>query len=458
VLVFSVFGLAGIATLLADKNTELAATSRALGAKNRELLAKNQELDQQRQRAAEREELAIDVLKKYHDTVTTSAELRFNSKLDALRKARLKEPLELFRRLRDQLQAGRGTRPETLAKLAEASFDSYHESLAIWERLARDHPADTRYQRGLANSLNDIGSVHWETGHRAEALESFRQALAIRERLAHDHPDVTDCQSDLALSLEDIGIVLWETGRKAEALESARRAVAIFERLARDNPTVARYQDKVAGIHCNIGTVLWGMGHKAEGLESVRRAVAIRERLTRDHPDVTDYQGWLGSTWNNLAEVEMEQGRWLEARQSLERAIESQRRALSSAPHNPLYRWWLTVHLAHLVKVHRALSQPTEAVRTARECAAALVQENHAALYQVARALALSVPLVQENQKPALAAEAVQMLNAAVNAGWSDAEHTSRDPDLVPLHDRDDFRRLVAELFDRGFPADPFAR
>jgi hypothetical protein len=49
-------------------------------------------------------------------------------------------------------------------------------------------------------------------------------------------------------------------------------------------------------------------------------------------------------------------------------------------------------------------------------------------------------------------------LREAVRAGWNDAQHTSRDPDLAPLRDRDDFRRLVAELFDRGFPADPFAR
>ena len=31
------------------------------------------------------------------------------------------------------------------------------------------------------------------------------------------------------------------------------------------------------------------------------------------------------------------------------------------------------------------------------------------------------------------------------------------DPDLLPLRDRADFRRLVADLFDRGFPAVPFA-
>jgi hypothetical protein len=34
-------------------------------------------------------------------------------------------------------------------------------------------------------------------------------------------------------------------------------------------------------------------------------------------------------------------------------------------------------------------------------------------------------------------------------------QETSRDPDVMALRDRDDFRRHVAGLFDRIFPADP---
>ena len=57
-----------------------------------------------------------------------------------------------------------------------------------------------------------------------------------------------------------------------------------------------------------------------------------------------------------------------------------------------------------------------------------------------------------------MAAEAVQTLERAIDAGWNNAGKTNRDPDLAPLHDRDDFRRLLAKLCDRGFPADPFAQ
>jgi hypothetical protein len=35
---------------------------------------------------------------------------------------------------------------------------------------------------------------------------------------------------------------------------------------------------------------------------------------------------------------------------------------------------------------------------------------------------------------------------------------TNSDADLAPLREREDFCRLLADLFDSGFPADPFAR
>ena len=52
-------------------------------------------------------------------------------------------------------------------------------------------------------------------------------------------------------------------------------------------------------------------------------------------------------------------------------------------------------------------------------------------------------------------------LAKAVAAGYNTPQrlaHMTRDSDLDALRDRADFRRLLAELFDRGFPKDPFAR
>ena len=664
VLVLSAAGLAGFTMVVAGKNAELAKRSRALDIKNTELVSKNQEVDRQWQRAEAREGLAIDAVRKFHDAVRANGELKNRPELDALRKALLKEPMEFFRTLRDQLQADRDTRPEAMAKLAQASFDlaettadigsipdairSHSEALAVRERLASDNPSVAKYQSDLAASYNNLGNLLVNTGrpaeaieslrrameiaeqfardsptvsrfqsdlakvhnnigfvlnltghpaealksferalkflerlakhnptvteyqrelalghnnvallladtsHPAEALESHRRALEIRERLARDNPSFSQYQSDLATSCRNIGLLLRDTGYPAEALKSFRQALAICGQLARDNPTVTAYQDDLAqshhyigllmgdtghpaealesyqraleiqehlardnpavtwlqkGLavrHYNVGAMLRDTGHSAEALESCRRAVVIQDRLVRDNPDNTrlqsdlalshnnigellrdighpaealeslgralkirerlardnpsdhSFQSYLGATLHNIAEIEMRQQHFREAREHLERAIEHQRTALAVLPGHPYYQQAVRAHLLNLTKVYHALNQPAQAIRTTQELVA-LAKESPSELYNVAGALALSIPLVQGEQQQALAAEAVQILKRAITAGWNDAGRTSRDPDLAPLRDRDDFRRLLAELLDRGFPADPFA-
>ena len=40
----------------------------------------------------------------------------------------------------------------------------------------------------------------------------------------------------------------------------------------------------------------------------------------------------------------------------------------------------------------------------------------------------------------------MELLQKAVKEGWNDAKHTANDTDLAPLRDRDDFKKLLADL------------
>jgi hypothetical protein len=50
----------------------------------------------------------------------------------------------------------------------------------------------------------------------------------------------------------------------------------------------------------------------------------------------------------------------------------------------------------------------------------------------------------------------METLRQAVTAGYQKASRIAKDPDLAPLRDRDDFQGLLAQMFDRSFPRDPF--
>jgi hypothetical protein len=183
----------------------------------------------------------------------------------------------------------------------------------------------------------------------------------------------------------------------------------------------------------------------------------IRERVAKENPLNPTYQDDLAGTLRNVAEIEMSQLHWREAHKRLERAIEKEQMALAAMPRHPAFHRGLVRALLDSIKVLLALDQPVEAIRVKRELMS-LPRESPNDFYDATCALALSVPAMPAEQRQALAAEAVQTLKQAVDAGWTDAQRMSRDRDLASLFNREDFRRLVATLFDTGFPADPFAR
>ncbi len=128
--------------------------NRTLTDKNAELAKTNTLLDQQRSRAEQREQQAIDAVKRFRDAVAGEPRLKNNPELEELRKRLLKEPLAFFKSLREQLQADYDARPEALARLAGAAFE--------------------------------LGKLTDEIGDKQDALRAYKEARTIDERLARE--------------------------------------------------------------------------------------------------------------------------------------------------------------------------------------------------------------------------------------------------------------------------------
>ncbi len=294
------------------------------------------------------------------------------------------------------------------------------------------------------------------TGRPAEAKEAHRRAMTALQELVDGSPDVPKYRDELAANHIWLGESLTATGNRSEAEAECRTAMAGYQKLVDDDPDNAVFRTYLARSYHGLGVVLRLTGRRAEAMESYRRALDLRERLASEQPSDAEHQGKLGETLNDLALCEMSAARWTEAQALLTRAIEHQRKALSLAPETLMYRQLLREHLLNVVKVYRTLAHPTDALRTARELAE-MTSGNPGELYDVACALSLTISLTSGEAGQSVAAEAVAMLEQAVAAGWRDAVRMAHDSDLIPLRDRDDFRRLVAALFDRGFPRDPIA-
>lgn len=364
---------------LSKKNTALNQANAQVTKANRELTASNVALDEQRRRAEDREALAIDAVKKFGDTVGNDPELKNSPQLAGLRKRLFNEPLVFFRSLRDRLQADLDTRPESLDRLASASFDlSYltyeigdlqdaliavRECLAIQQKLADANPAINKYQNGAALSYNNLGAVLSDTGKPAEAMKAYESALAIRQKLVDANPTATQFQSNLATSHLKIGALLATTGKPAEALKAYESAFAIRQKLVDANPTVAEFQSELAASHFSIGLLLSGTGKPAEALKAYESALEIRKKLVDTNPTATQLQSDLAASHNSIGNHLAATGKPAEALTALESALEVRQKLVEKNPTNTGFQSELAASHFNIGNVLLNTGKPVEAMK-----------------------------------------------------------------------------------------------
>jgi serine/threonine-protein kinase len=415
-----------------------------------DLAAKNQALDLQRERAEDREQLAIKAMARFRDAVAQNPALKNTPALEELRRTLLKEPQAFFRALRDRLQADRDTRPESLARLAMASFDlgwltdeignqhdalvAYQESLAIRQQLAAANPTSLPFQRDLAQSHNNVGALLLKTGNPAEALQAVEAARKIWEILAEADPNATELQSELANNLINTGTLLSETGKPAEALKAAEAARSIHQRLADANPSVVKFQTDLALSFNGIGNMLRELKKPAEALEANTAAISIQQKLHDASPGEPGASLHLAHSQSNIALLLSELGKPAEAMKAYEYAVAIQRRLLDENPTLNEVQIGLAKDDMNLANLRVNLGKPAEALEDL-EAAAKILQrlaESQPSSAQYRRDLALCHSnigfLLRTTRRPT---EAMEAYRSAVAILQKLASESPDSPDLA---------------------------
>ncbi len=368
---------------------------------------------------------------------------------------------------------------------------AYRQALAIQEKLVAEYPAVPDYRQELSRAYHNLGTLLDDLGQGAAAEVAYRQALAIQVKLVAEYPAVPDYRQEFADTHDNLGNLLKGLGEHAKAEAAYHQALAIQEGLVADYPAVPEYRHKLALSHNNQGILLQDLGQHPNAEEAYRKALAILEELAAEYPAVPEHRLVLGATQLNFGELlritnQPEQAllwhtRAMATLEDVLRQVKVDARALNLLRNTHAGRataldalkrhaeaakdWDKVIELSPEVeRPSFRMDRATSRVRAGQvEAAIREVEEltknaDANTLYNAACVFALAADRPDEpggtlsNQE--CAQRAIALLQQAVSEGWKNAEHMKKDDDLNALRQRDDFRKLLAELENKA-PAPP---
>jgi tetratricopeptide (TPR) repeat protein len=365
--------------LLEGQKNDLIVANSKIEQVNSELRGANILLDRQRLRAEDREAQAINAVKRFRDAIASEPELKNTPVLSLLRIRLLREPLAFFRALRNRLQADGESRPESLDRLAQSSFElgnlsyeigdkqdalnAYREALAILENRAKAEPASVPVQDALAALFTRMGVLLSETGKPNDALNAYQSSLQIRQKMADANPSDPERQRGIATCYHNIAAVLKTIARPAETLKFHESALRIQRKLAEANPTDAQLQCDVAASQSNLGSLLRATGRLPEALEAQQSALAIFQKLTDADPTNTAFQLKLGQVHLNLGVLFNDLGKLAESLKAFQATQTVLRKLADANPTNIQFRSGLAASYLNSGNILMYNGKETEALK-----------------------------------------------------------------------------------------------
>jgi non-specific serine/threonine protein kinase/serine/threonine-protein kinase len=296
------------------------------------------------------------------------------------------------------------------------------ETLALRKaRLGVDHPDTLR-------SMNNLAICYGALGLHADAVKLNEETLALRRaKLGIGHPDTL-------MSMNNLADAYAHLGRQAEALKLGEETLALQKaKFGVDHP------DTLMSMH-NLGDSNFALCRYAEALKLREETLALRKaKLGADHPDTL-------LSMSGLAESLIKAGRGAEAVSLIDQCV---RLASGKAVDPHVLPQVIDLRLRYFEK----LKDPTGCRQTAamweqlkRTDVESLYKTAcvHAVIASVLRAAGKSAATA--NQAETEADVAIAWLKQAIAAGYKDAAQLKKENDLNSLHNRDDFKKLVAEL------------
>jgi tetratricopeptide (TPR) repeat protein len=359
-----------------------------------------------------------------------------------------------FRKALAGIHSNLGNLLHESGRLKEAELASV-EALTIRKRLAADFPDRPEFYRPLASSHNNLGRMFQTTSRPEKAESAYRDAIAFQKQAVANFHNRPEFRLELAKYQFNLGNLLRDSGRMKDAETVYGEALPIRKQLAADFPNRPEFQEELAAGHHAVGDLLCWTERLKEAEDAYATALAIYKQLAAGFLKVANYRNAVAGTLRSLANVAIRRRDFAAARKLLDEAFLHQEAALQASSKNSDYQQGYRYSLYDLTRVHAGQGDRRAALAAATKLRD-LGWNPAVDAYFAACGLAQCVLVVEKDDKldatkrqaemTFYADRAMATLRDAVARGFKDAAYVQKDSNLDPLRQREDFKKVVAEL------------
>jgi len=299
-------------------------------------------------------------------------------------------------------------------------------------KLVAAEPAAPRYRSHLASTRDSLATVLGLLKEHDLAGREFAAAIALQDELVKALPYVPEFTFELAQTENNFGA--WESnrGRLEEGRHHIEAALGLLKQLCDFFPAVVYYKVTFVLSCGNLGAAIRDTGKPEEALSwhdiAIRTISKVYEK-DRNEPDARDL---LGRSYGGRAITLRLLGKFAESANDWDKSIE-----FGTEIDRPERRAARANMLVKAGRIKEAVAEVADLMKSSKWSADQ--RYNFACVYALA-----SGSVVLEKQQ--YADRAMVLLGQCKDSQFMNARHVTQDTDLDPLRDRDDFKKLIAEL------------
>ena len=223
--------------------------------------------------------------------------------------------------------------------------DAFAQAAATTQALVEHNPRNGDYIFDEAQNVFWLGYVQWRRDDAVGAERGFKHYGELAQRLVTLDPNRPDWRIEVAYAKNNLGTLFYEQGRSADALDAFRVASSVFKVEQAKAPKDLALIQGLANSQAWAADCLLRMGRPREAFAERESSVQLLEGALAQHPKDKRLTAKLLAAQLALARLELDLSRPDSARAQLDDSLKRLRSLAVLDPTNARWREYLATGL-----------------------------------------------------------------------------------------------------------------